>query len=306
MVWGKARSHAYNGHIHDAVRGVEKRLAPPTADIEYSDGALKTFTSDGYTFDTAGAINVNGATYVNWAWKANGSGSTNTDGSITTTVSANVDAGFSIIKYTGTNSSTPTIGHGLSKAPEFWVTKPRTDVGDNQWFCCHKDFASDYYTDFNHWDNNSPKQDTVPRWGDTAPTSSVITIGSASTNNSGDYICYAWHSVDGYSKIGYWTGNINTNGSFVYTGFRPKLVICKDLNNSNGWQMFDSVRSPNNPMDERLLIDLNNAEQTNVTAYDFVANGFKLRTNDSSFNGDANVYIYMAWAEVPQKYSNAR
>ena len=306
-VFIKTRNQANDPNCFDSVRGATKVLRPSTDSLEFTDNtSLKSFDSDGITVGDAGDYNASGNTYVGWMWKGNGSGSSNTDGSVTTTVSANVDAGFSIIKYTGSGSGTITIGHGLSKAPEFWVTKPRTNVSDNQWFCCHKDFASDYYTDFNHWDNNSPKQDSASRWGDTAPTSSVITVGSASTNNSGDYICYAWHSVDGYSKIGYWTGNINTNGSFVYTGFRPKLVICKDLNNSNGWQMFDSVRSPNNPMNERLLIDLNNAEQTNVTAYDFVANGFKLRTNDSSFNGDANVYIYMAWAEVPLKYSNAR
>ena len=268
-----------------------------------------SFDSDGFTLG-AGApgwwYNHASHTSVAWNWKGGGTASSNTDGSVTTTVSANVDAGFSIIKYTGSGSGTITIGHGLSKAPEFWVTKPRTDVSDNQWFACHKDFATDYYTDFNHWDNNSAKQDSASRWGDTAPTSSVITVGSASTNNSGDYICYAWHSVEGYSLVGSWVGNGNADGQFVYTGFRPAYVLCKDLNNSQGWQIFDSVRSPYNVMDERLLVDLANAEQTNVSAYDFVSNGFKLRTTDGSFNSSGNKYIFYAVAEIPFKYSNAR
>ena len=305
MVWGKARDQAYNNHIHDAVRGVEKRLAPNTTDQEYSDGALKTFTSDGYTFDTAGAINVNGTSYVNWSWKANGSGSSNTDGSITSTVSANVDAGFSIVSFTGDGSNT-TIGHGLSKAPEIVITKGRnfTDAWHTQVYPAIAATKTLLL-------NTTGGESTSNAFNNTAPTSSVFSISTGYGSSGRNLIAYCFHSVDGYSKVGTYTGNGNTDGTFVYTGFRPAYVQWKKSSGSGTiWQTFGYVGQAGssqiiNPLDRYVSSNSGGAEG-DYDFVDFVSNGFKHRHTSGHANGSGDTYIYIAFAETPFKYSNAR
>jgi hypothetical protein len=310
--WFKQRSGGGGNHaLFDVVRGVTKMLPSDLGNVEETQSGLTAFNSDGFSLGAWSGSNNNTETFVAWNWKAGGSGSSNTDGSVTTSVSANADAGFSIISYTGSGSGTITIGHGLSKAPEMWTVKARDDVGDNQWFVCHKGFASDYYTDFIHFDTTGAVQDSGARWGDTAPTSSIITIGSASTNESGDYICYAWHSVDGYSKVGSYTGNNNADGTFVYTGFRPAWIMVKASSTGGthyDWAIYDIARSTYNAVANVLEANQSQAEVTGTgrgLPIDIVSNGFKFRSSYAESNA-AQTYIYIAFAETPFKYSNAR
>ena len=122
-----------------------------------------------------------------------------------------------------------------------------------------------------------------------------------------NYIGYCFHSVDGYSKVGSYTGNGSTDGTFIYTGFRPAWVMVKDTSAGGGsWGIYDSKRSPNNVMSERLVASASQAEATNTSAYDFTSNGFKIRTSDSNFNTNNTTFIYLAFSETPFKYSNAR
>jgi len=310
--WFKQRSGGGGNHaLFDVVRGVTKMLPSDLGNVEETQSGLTAFNSDGFSLGAWSGSNNNTETFVAWNWKAGGSGSSNTDGSVTTSVSANADAGFSIISYTGSGSGTITIGHGLSKAPEMWTVKARDDVGDNQWFVCHKGFASDYYTDFIHFDTTGAVQDSGARWGDTAPTSSIITIGSASTNESGDYICYAWHSVDGYSKVGSYEGNTTSSntddGTYVYLGFRPAVVLVKASTRSEDWGIYDNKRIGFNPNNRSLYPNSSNAEHSSTNHMDFLSNGFKLYSDNHNYSGGGgNSYIYLAFAETPFKYSNAR
>jgi len=315
FVWIKCRSHGGNTSFEhiltDSVRGANKTLNSDSNNTEVTNNAtgyLSSFDSDGFTVSSGDATSGIGRTYVAWCWKAGGTAVSNTDGSLTTQVSANTDAGFSIITYTGAGSGTSTIGHGLNQAPEFWVTKPRTSVSDDQWFACHTGIASDYYNYWLHWDTSDGAQNAAARWGGVAPTDSVISIGNYSTNKSGDYVCYAWHSVPGFSKVGSYNGNTSTDGTFVYTGFRPAFVLIKYIGSVEGWNMQDTERYPENGPNAKVLrADLTNAEaESSASKIDFVSNGFKHRATDWSLNATGYKYVYIAFAEDPFKYGNAR
>jgi hypothetical protein len=149
--------------------------------------------------------------------------------------------------------------------------------------------------------NLSNAQDTsvLTAWNDTAPTSSVISLaptGYGSNNASATYLIYAWHGVEGFSKFGKYTGNGSSDGSFIYTGFRPAWLMIKCTSHGNNWIMWDNKRSVINPCDNVLYPDLTQAETTSGNDLDFLSNGFKCRGTNSNYNGSSRTYIYMAFA----------
>jgi hypothetical protein len=301
FVWGKDRVGTDHHHLFDILRGTNQRLISNATSAENTESnCLNSFDTNGFTLGSNTGLNANGEAHVAWNWKANGSGSSNTDGTINTTAtSANVDSGFSIITYSGNGTSGATIGHGLSKAPEFFTVKRRSSGGDD-WQTYYGD-----NTDFLRLNSYVATSDNAAIWNDTSPSSSVITLGNhAEVNSSGEtYVCYAWHSVDGYSSVGTYTGNANADGTFVYTGFRPMWVMVKRTTSNHDWDIYDSKRSTFNAMDDRLRANDNTAEADGGDI-DFTSNGFKLRqTGNGNGSGD---YIYLAFAETPFKYSNAR
>jgi hypothetical protein len=310
MTWIKSRSNANSHVIHDNVRstnGTAYLLPDLTTAEQTGANGFVSLDSNGFSLDGAGGggeVNTSSRTYVAWNWKANGSGSSNTNGSINTTAtSANIDAGFSIITYSGNGTSGATIGHGLSKAPEFFTVKRRSSGGDD-WQTYYGD-----NTDFLRLNSTSATADNAAIWNDTSPSNSLITLGNhAEVNSSGEtYVCYAFHSVDGYSKVGSYTGNANTDGTFVYTGFRPMLILTKSTERSEHWRMRDTVRDTDNPLNTHLEGSASGAEQTNASVdIDILSNGFKLRSSDSGVNANGEKWIYIAFAETPFKYSNAR
>jgi hypothetical protein len=256
-------------------------------------------------------FNQTGQNYVAWNWLAGGSAVSNTDGDITSSVSANTEAGFSIVGFTGNGSAGSTVGHGLNSAPEMIMLKERNVSGDS-WVVYHNNLGDAGYLILN---GTIAAATSATLWGDgtsgVRPTSSVFTIGAnSSINQSGStFISYCFHSVDGYSKVGSYTGNGSTDGTFVYTGFRPAWVLVKVTNIANRWVLFDSARSPTNPVEEgqELNPDDASAEGTSGTdCFDFLSNGFKLRRTGDVFNTSGYNYIYLAFAEQPFKYSNAR
>ena len=238
---------------------------------------------------------------MSWNWVANGgTTASNTDGSIASTVQANTTAGFSIITYTGTGSA-GTVGHGLSSAPEWVMTKSRSNDTNDGFTIYHTGLTSaSYYVDLSK--TNAEASASVV-WNGTAPTSSVFSIGTASgtNNNSYTYVAYCWHSVDGFSKFGSYTGNGSADGPFVYTGFKPAWVMTKRTNSTGSWIIMDSKRSQFNQMSDYLLADSTAAEvgSSGTVDIDFLSNGFKLRSNPNGFNGSGDVIIYMAFAEHP-------
>jgi len=311
FVWIKSRSTANNHNLNDSVRGANKQLYSNLTDAETSQtNNLKSFDSDGFTLGSDGDVNFSPRTYVSWNWKAGGTAVSNTDGTITSSVSANTDAGFSIVSYTGTDSATETIGHGLGAVPAMLIIKSR-DSSLN-WAVYHKGSDAtapeDYLLRLNTTD---ARVDVTSAWNDTAPTSSVFTVGTSSlVNNTDDFIAYCFAEIEGYSKFGSYTGNDSTDGNFIYLGFRPSFIIIKYISGSAGgtknWIMYDNKRSPQNVNDNILFANASDAEGADSAFdIDILSNGFKLRNAEGPVNNAAN-YIYMAFAKVPFKYANAR
>jgi len=301
--------------LTDRVRGVTHTLSSNTTDNEAfaSEDVLTAFDSGGFslTADNGAGYygwNVNGQTMAAWNWKAGGSASSNTNGSITSQVSANVDAGFSIVSYTGTGAIAATIGHGLASAPTMIIRKDR-DTAVN-WVVYHASMGTGNGNLALFLNTTSAQDGGQGFMNNTTPTASVFTQGDQGfVGVSGrNYISYCFHSVDGYCKVGSYQGNGNADGTFVYTGFRPAYVMVKRTDSAgNGWGIKDAARFPSNVMNGYLFADVNNAEGTASSLdMDFTSNGFKWRGTSSDGNTSGGTYIYLAFAEQPFKHSNAR
>ena len=297
MVWFKGRSVAYNNHIYDIIRGTTKAVMTnlTNAETTYST-ALTAFNSNGFTIGDNANVNESSATYASWNWKANGAGVSNTDGSITSTVSANTTSGFSIVSYTGNATAGATIGHSLGTTPSMIIAKRRSAIED--WGVYHKSMGASKYINLN---TTTAEQSSTSRWNGTEPTPFVFSVNThESVNASGDtYIAYCFADVKGFSKAFSYTGNGSADGVFTYCGFKPAFLLVKSTGADN-WCMLDNKRDTFNVMDKRLFPNLSNAESTGVpTVVDFVSNGFKLRTSDSSFNLNGQSFIGFAIAEHP-------
>ena len=294
LVWYKARDVSNFGGIVDVIRGYDTFLQSYSTNADTAVSGLLTADSTGFTPGPDFSSN----SYVAWNWKAGGSAVSNTNGSITSSVSANVAAGFSITSWTAT-SSAQTVGHGLSAAPEVIIMKNRSTTSN--WPVFHTVTGSNKLSYL-----NLTNQEITPT--ESAPTSSIFNVGqsSATTGTSGhNMVAYAFHSVDGYSKVGRYIGNGNIDGTFVDCGFKPSYVIIKSITGvSFDWIVYDNARNEENVRDKYLLPNTINAEAT-YAQMDFVSNGFKFRTSGSN-NINTREHMFIAFAETPQKYSNAR
>ena len=298
-VWIKRRDGSASHRLADSVRGTQKRLSSDSTNAESTEtGLVTSFDSDGFTLNSSDvAFNGSSSTYVSWNWLAGGTASSNTDGSITSSVSANTTAGFSIVSYTGTGANA-TVGHGLGVAPKMIITKVRSNSGNN-WSTYHSSLGAGNVIWLN-LTNASSSDSTF--WNNTTPTSSVFSIGTqGDTNRSSEtIIAYCFAEKKGYSKFGSYTGNSNSDGTFVYLGFKPAWLMVKATNATENWLMVDNKRTNSfNPVDGRLIPNSSGAEETNVTPCDFVSNGVKFRFSDGAWNSSSNTYIYMAFAESP-------
>jgi len=305
LVWLKSRSNATDNELTDSVRGVTKSLISNSTAAEATDtNGLTAFNSNGFTLGTDANYNGSARTFVGWQWQAGqGSTSSNTSGSITSTVSVNTTAGFSVVTYTGNGSSSGTFGHGLGVAPAMFIIKSRSQTGEN-WVTWHKSFSNTAQGNMS-LNTTGAVSNSASVWGNTAPTSTLITVGnSAVNNNTSTYVAYCWAEIAGFSKFGSYTGNFNADGPFIYTGFRPKFVLFKSSGDTGSWNLLDATRNPSNVANLRLFPNNSNAEATS-TFVDFLSNGFKIRTSDSDINYTVT-NIYMAFAENPFKNANAR
>ena len=301
LLWIMPRSNGDNSVVWDSSRTINKRLKTNSTAAEDSDTtALVTFETDGFDLDTTDA-NFNGSsrTYVAWQWLANGgTRTTNTESGNNPAggYQANTTAGFSIVDYTGTGA-TGTMAHGLGAVPDFYMIKNRTEAVD--WMGYHVGTATDPETDGIRWNTTDAITDAATFWNDTAPTSTVFTVNTSSNVNKDaiTYIAYCWKSIQGYSKFGSYTGNGNADGTFVYTGFRPALVIQKRIDTTGNWILTDTGRSPDNESHETLYSNIPNAEEG--MGKDLLSNGFKCRTDDATINASGGTYIYAAFAEQP-------
>jgi hypothetical protein len=308
LAWIKSRSLAANHFLFDSVRGATNVLGSNQTIAEYSNSDFGLGTNQFTVGDNGGSDdynpNKNAATYVAWLWAAGGAAVTITAGTISSQVSANTTSGFSVVTYTGTGSAA-TVGHGLGVTPGMILLKCRTVAHD--WRAFHGSFTSgDSYLRLN---TTAATASSSTIWNGTLPTSSVFSVGTdGGTNQSGQtFVAYCWAPIAGYSAFGSYTGNGSADGPFVYTGFRPRFVMIKRTDTAGeSWRVLDSARSPYNAVRELLLPDTSGAESSAADWLDFVSNGFKLRVVSSGQNASGGTYIYMAFAENPFKYANAR
>jgi hypothetical protein len=302
-VWIKHRSFAFDHREFDSVRGASKSLATNKTSAEASPtDELTAFLSNGFTLGNSVTVNGTGygsGNFVGWSWKANGAGVSNTAGDIASTVSANTTSGFSIVSWTGTGVSA-SVGHGLGVTPNIIFKKNLGAV--TNWVVSTT--IIDGSNDFFYLNATNAKGDS----GETAPTSTLINLFANDENNGNGngMIAYCFAEKQGYSKFGSYTGNGSTDGTFVYTGFKPAFVMIKGTTLASSWAMFDTVRSTINPVPITggfLLANVSNAEAGtgDSAAYiDILSNGFKIR-NNSGFdnNSGSDTYIYMCFAENP-------
>jgi hypothetical protein len=296
--WIKQRSGAEWNILIDSVRGVTKYInSNDTGAERTSSNFIESFDSDGFTLGSANDTNQSSQTYASWNWLgANGTAS-NSNGSITSSVSANTTAGFSIVSYTGTGSNA-TVGHGIDK-PRMIIIKDRDASTD--WAIYHGSLGATKFIELN---TTVASQTNNTAWNDTEPTSSVFSIGTGGIVNtsSNTYIAYCFAEKKGYSKFGSYTGNGTSgvdgagDGTFVYTGFKPSMIIIKPSSAVENWQILDNKRPGFNESDN-LAPNNSAAENTSNDFVDLVSNGFKLRSGTYSASGVT--YIYMAFAENP-------
>jgi hypothetical protein len=310
LIWSRIRTGTTQGiGVFDAVRTFASDKALDTSantsegtwnganSSEY--GYVSSVNSDGFvindgtTSTNGGYINYSGRTYVAWNWKEAAT------------------AGFDIVSYTGNGTSGNTVSHSLGVAPDVIMVKARNQDGgwSGTWQVYHSALGAEKFVEIS---DTWQIQDSTARWNDTAPSSSVFTLGDNSNvnGNTYTYIAYLWSSVEGYSKFGSYTGNGNADGTFIYTGFKPALVIAKRTDSTGYWRILDNERDPYNVAYKASFANATDVENPTAgsSSYDtdFYSNGFKLRTTLTSSNANGGAFIYMAFAEMPFKYANAR
>jgi hypothetical protein len=298
-VWTKGRDTAEGHRWCDSVRGATKDLLSNTTSAESTNTiGLKSFNSDGYVIGNSNGYNQNSQTFVSWNWLASNTTASNSDGDISSTVSVNTTSGFSIVKYTGTESAGATVGHGLGVAPDVIIVKNYAVT--KEWNVYHSANTSTPQNDYLILNETNATNSNSGRWNNTAPSSSIFTLGEGSeTNGNGNtHIAYCFAEKKGFSKFGSYTGNSSSDGPFVYTGFKPAYVVQKATSGSGSWAIYDNGRNPFNGAGKRLFAD-NADTESDGEVTDLLSNGFKIRNTGSGQNQSGVTYIYMAFAESP-------
>ena len=310
LVWIKRRNSSEDHALYDSIRGINKQLSSNTNAAEVTNTApnegFTSFDTDGFTVNNNGATNRAPNTYVAWNWKAGGAASANTAGTLSSQVSANQNAGFSIVKYdypTANSSTVRTVGHGLAVAPELMIIKPYEGIATNPgatWFVYNA--VSGNTKEMQLQTNNGDGTD-ANRWNSTSPTAGastgVITLGTSFSSYAADYyggdtIAYCWHSVAGYSKIGSYTATQTAGSPTVTTGFKPRWLLVKNLDRQQEWVIVDSARG-NNP-GESLLPNSPGAESSSNSVI-FTSTGFTINTTGQGNNyKTGDTMLYMAFA----------
>jgi hypothetical protein len=303
LVWIKNRDQADNHLLCDSVRGTGVHLYPNANSSQSNDAnGFTAFGSNGFTVGTYDLFNTSGEDYVSWSWKAGTTSGITTNGStdITpSTYSFNQTAGFSITEWTGTATTGDTLAHGIGAAPTLTIRKRK--AASSNWMVGHGSLGWTTHVFLDTYDDKASAH--VNYFSNTAPDSVNITLGS-DVNEVGAVIGWHWAPIQGFSKFGSYEGNGNADGAFIYTGFRPALVMIKNVDGSTmSWTMRGNGLNPFNPADGHVVPNTTAAEATGKDI-DILSNGFKARTTDGGVNASGNTHVYAAFAEAPFVNSN--
>ncbi|MDA9775340.1 LamG domain-containing protein [Algibacter sp.] len=298
LVWIKSRSNTWNHNILDTIRGDASYISSDTTNAATIASGYFNFDSNGFTVIGGGGINQNNDTFVSWNWKAGGPDVQNTEGTITSQVSANTEAGFSIVSYAGNSAISATIGHGLDSAPQIIISKA-LNLGAGWPTMFNNSLSAFYGLRLNDSGANNTGNGSA-FYRNTPPTSSVYTVGgSDEINDNYNYIAYCFHSVDGYSKIGSYVGNGSATGPTIVTGFEPAFVMVKNTTGTGLWLMSDNKRQTAATKTTYLQAQSSDAEYSPYTWIEYLSNGFQLKNIGPSLNTNGSTYIFMAFAADP-------
>jgi hypothetical protein len=298
-IWIKSRSVNRDHRLMDSNRGIDKVLYSDLTNTEATGSCLSSINSNGFTLNTTDNMNLSSETYVAWQWKAsNATAVSNTSGSITSSVSANTTAGFSVVTYTGTGANA-TVGHGLGVTPSFIICKVRSTTGD--WAVYHQAVGTNYVLGLNT--TNAPIN-VSGYWGTPSSSTFGVLTGYGNNISGATMVAYCFAELSGYSKFGSYTGNGSSTGPFIYLGFQPKFILIKSTSASTDWPICDSTRSPYNIAQYALYADLNNSESPS-NFVNFLSNGIQIISTFANLNTSGATYVYMAFASNPFKYSNS-
>jgi len=283
MIWTKNRGRVANHVLSDTVRGIGKGLYPDLTSAEGDTNYISAIGSDGYTIVATDSVEINrdDDTFVSWNWKKSAT------------------AGLDIVGFTG-NETNRTVSHSLSAVPHYMVVRTRNGAAGRNYSVYHHKNTAAPATDHIFWDSTQATEDDATIWNDTAPTSSVFSIGTnlGVNENNKNIIAFLWTEKQGFSKFGSYTGNGNANGPFIFTGFKPAWIMVKRSSAAGSWLMYDNKRNTFNVADKEILTESNIAEDS-VGRFDILSNGFKNRTSNNANNASGQTYIYMAFAENP-------
>ena len=301
IVWIHERSTTGDYELFDSVRGANKVVETNSKNPQSTvANTLTSFDSNGFTLGSSSLVNDNNVTYVGWSWESGSSNASNTTGSINSTCRTNIAAGISIVTYTGSGSAA-TVGHSLGVVPEFIIIK-NLDASKNH-IVYHAHMHSSPAEKAMNLNETTEIYDSAGTFNDTAPTSTVFSVGTgAATNSSGEghrALCFA--PVSGFSAMGKYNGTGNSDtGAFNYTGMRPAWVMIKRITNQESWVIYDTSRNTHNSTVSRLYADLSNAESDNTSHFiDILSNGFRVRSGGGLLGASGNEYLYVAFAENP-------
>ena len=287
----------------DRVRGANTYLDSASTGAQVTDvETVKSFNKNGFYLGKAPRVNTVNENYVAYTMKMGGAPVANAAGSIASQVSVNAVTGMSVVTYIG-NGVNSTVGHGLGVAPKMVIIKNLGSIGSAEWLVGHSAIG---FGNFLLLSSTQAQVTANNRFNNTAPTSSVFSIGTIPASNTETYVAYCFAEVPGFSKFGSYTGNGSADGPFINCGFKPALVMVKRTDAAGNWCVNDSVRSQVNPVNEQSQINLANAESGTGGLYDFDSNGFKVRSTATDLNASGGTYIYWAMGSVPQQFANAR
>ena len=306
LVWVKRRNSSGDNRLVDSSRGVGVALRSNVngADVSESNG-VTAFGTDGFTLGSEGGYNASSDTFIGWCWRANG-GTTTTDtsGDISTVRQSNTASGFAILTWSGNGSNNQRLPHGLGKKPALVIAKRRDSA--QSWGVWTQYLGAN--SKELQLESSSAQQNSGNGWYQSGMTTDFVGIGSDRNTSSSTNVAYVWADVEGSQKFGTYIGNNTDNdGPFVYTGFRPRMIVIKGATEAYPWFVFDSARNPHNLVDKHLRWNGADAEATEPTGarkVDFLSNGFKVMADEASLNGSGDTYVYMAWGDVPFKYNN--